>query len=337
MTKLIPVFFTFNNNYVVPAIVALYSLLNKSNKNIYYKMYILHNDITGSNEKLILNSLNKFNNFELNFIKMSGFIEESWKKANWGDNYKNIKFTLETLYRCFAARMFPQFDKIIYSDVDVVFNDDISSLFEIDLNDKYIAAVKDPFLNYPAFDEINHLSDYHYKKFKNTWFAGGIWVMNLKKIREDNLEQRMIDIINDNTIEKRWFDMDVMNIACDNNVIYIPLNYICYPFLLNHIDNKQFKSSYSRDELYDSLINPKIIHYAGKKPWQDKNMSFAINWWVIFNYLKLPKTAIFIEKNEIDYFRNKYMKYKKFFKILIYFAVILVFCCAVILLSLCFN
>ncbi len=46
MRKEISIFFTFDDNYVVPAAVAFYSLLKHAKENIFYKMYVLHSDIT---------------------------------------------------------------------------------------------------------------------------------------------------------------------------------------------------------------------------------------------------------------------------------------------------
>lgn len=110
------------------------------------------------------------------------------------------------------------------------------------------------------------------EKFKDTYFAGGIWILNLKKIREDNLEKRMAEIICDDSIVKAFNDQDVMNIACDNNVKNISLRYISYPYLERFIEASKghFKSSYTPFELWESIYYPKIIHYAAFKPWNGK-------------------------------------------------------------------
>lgn len=121
--------------------------------------------------------------------------------------------------------------------------------------------------------------------------------MNLDKIRHDNLEQNIIEIIKDDSIIKRWNDQDIMNIAFDNKIEFIPLNYISYPYLPELLKNPNFISHYTREELYDSIINPKIIHYAGNKPWNGNPKNSEI-WWNIFDYLELQKTKIF--KNQIN-------------------------------------
>lgn len=306
--KQIPIFFTFNDAYVVPAAVAFYSLLNKAKTDVFYNMYVLHSDITLENQSLLQSVIGQFKGqAELCFIDTKDFLKDEWQNGNFDENNKHTKFTSDALLRCFAARFFPKYDKIIYSDVDVVFADDVSELWDIDLTDKYIAGVKNPFIKYSE-NELSHLKPEHYAKLKDTYFAGGIWVMNLTKIRADNLEQRMLDILNDETIVKRWNDQDIMNISCDNKVAYLPLNYIAYPYLCDLLQLPNFESHYSRDELWDSVLNPKIVHYANVKPWQDI-VRYGDIWWDIFNFLKLPKTAIF--KKQTNKYKKKYKHYKK--------------------------
>ena len=313
MPKRIPIFFTFDNNYVIPAAVAFYSLLNKTAENVFYEMYVLHSDITEANQNLLHNIVKKFDNAELTFQNTGDFLHKEWDDGNFdGHNNKSNKFTVETTVKCFAAKFFPQYEKIIYSDVDCVFVDDISELYDIDLDGKYLAAVKNPFLKISK-SELSHLKPEHYEKLKDTSFAGGIWVLNLKQIRLDNLENKMLDIIKDNSIVKRWPDQDIMNIACDNNIEYIPLNYISYPYLQESMIDKNLPSHYSKEELYDSIINPKIIHYAAVKPWKG-NTNHAELWWSIHDYLELP-----IMFKPYDVIKNKtklkYKTYKNLFLI----------------------
>ncbi len=324
MLKQIPIFFTFNNDYVIPAAVAFYSLLNKAKSDIFYEMYVLHSDITIENQNLLQNIVKNKGNANLTFKNTNGFLQDLWDNGNFEGHNTKTQFTSDTIIRCFGAKFFPQYDKIIYSDVDIVIVDDISELIDINLDNKYIAAVKDAFMQWDK-NELSHLRSDHYEKFKDSYFAGGIWVMNLKKIREDHLENKMIEIIKDDSIVKRWNDMDIMNIACDNKVEFIPLNYISYPYLRERILQKDFISHYSRDELYDSLINPKIIHYAAIKPWNGSPNKAEI-WWEIFDYLDLPKNKIFktqVNNEELNRFIKKYYKYKNLFKIFLTISIIL--------------
>lgn len=306
--KKIPIFFTFDDAYAVPAAVAFYSLLNKAKDGVFYEMHVLHSDITQESQAMLRAVVSRFQNASLTFRNTDGFLRQEWEKGNFDGHQQKDCFSLDVIVRCFAARFFPQYDKIVYSDVDIVVQDDISDLFDVDLTDKYLAAFLDPVLKYGT-KEIGHLSPEYVEKLKDSYFCGGILVMNLQKIRQDNLEEKMITVIRDDTIVKKFPDQDVLNIVCENKVAYIPLNYAAVTYLPELLLRPDFVSHYSRDELYDSIINPKIIHYAGFKPWRAK-VPYDDAWWTIYHFLNLKGIDESTLKNR---FRSKFLKYKRRF------------------------
>lgn len=306
--KKIPIFFTFDDAYAVPAAVAFYSLLNKAKDGVFYEMHVLHSDVTQESQAMLRAVVSRFQNASLTFRNTDGFLRQEWEKGNFDGHQQKDRFSLDVIVRCFAARFFPQYDKIIYSDVDIVVQDDISDLFDVDLTDKYLAAFLDPVLKYST-KEIEHLSPEYVEKLKDSYFGSGILVMNLQKIRQDNLEEKMIAVMRDDTIVKGFPDQDVLNIVCEKKVAYLPLNYVSLPYLPEYLKRPDFVSHYSRDELYDSLINPKIIHYAGPKPWKEK-LPYDDAWWIIYHYLNLKG---FDENNLKNSFKRKFLKYKQRF------------------------
>ena len=306
----IPIFFTFDNNYVEPAAVAFYSLLNNAKKDIFYEMYVLHSNISAPKQQLLTNIVHTQGNARLTFINTNTFLSTLWSNGTFNFQAFKSNFTADTLARCFAAKFFPQYSKIIYSDVDIVVTGDISAVYDVDLSHAYIAGVKNPFLKFSAH-ELSHLKPPHYTMLCDKYIAGGIWVMNLDKIRQDNLEERMLEIIEDKTIVKRWNDQDIINIACQGQVTFLPLNYISYPYMIDLLNNPQFTSHYTRQELFDSILHPKIIHYAAQKPWNGVPRKADI-WWEIFYYLKLSPTVIFreVRDDEKHKLSQKYHKYR---------------------------
>ena len=161
MSKVIPIFFTFDNNYVEPAAVAFYSLLEKAKENVFYEMYVLHSDITEEKQQLLIDIVNKKENANLTFINTEGFLDDFWGNGSFSFAQANSNFTVDTIIRCFGARFFPQHEKIIYSDVDVIFVDDISELYELDMDDKYLAGVKNAFAKFSEY-ELSHLKPEYY-------------------------------------------------------------------------------------------------------------------------------------------------------------------------------
>ena len=278
-SRQIPIYFTFDNNYVIPASVAFWSLLDRTKAGVQWEMKVLHHDISSKNQSLLTSIVDRSGKGRLEFVDTGDFLIREWASNNWEGHQTRHQFTADTVVRCFGARFFPQYEKIIYSDVDVVFADDVSELYDVDVSNAYIAGVRNVLMKHSAY-ELSHLDETNYMRLKDSYLAGGIWVMNLKKIREDNLEQRMMEIINDDSIVKRWNDQDVINIACAGKVAFLPLNYISYPYLLSYLEHAEFKSHFSREELYDSILHPKIIHYASKKPWK-QIVDYGEHWWTI--------------------------------------------------------
>lgn len=310
--KEIPIFFSFDNNYVIPAAVAFYSLLNKAEANVFYRMYVLHSDITSDNQSLLHDIVKKSRNAELEFRNISNFLHNEWENGVFGGK-QNKQFNVNTIVKCFAAKFFPEYKKILYSDVDVVFMDDISELIDVNLEGRYIGAVKNAFMKKYPEDELGHLSREHYEIFKDTYFAGGIWVLNTDEIRKDNIEETMMNIISDNAVNKKWPDQDIMNIACDNKVEYLSLRYISYPYMLDKLYADGFVSHFSIEECIESIISPKILHYASVKPWNGDPRKKEI-WLDIFNKLNIPKTDIFRRVPKKMSWRNK-LRYKIWLKL----------------------
>ena len=87
-------------------------------------------------------------------------------------NYKT-PFSYMALLRVCYTKLFPDLDKILQLDVDTVVVDNIDELWEIDLTDKYFAAVEE------------YLSTY--KPFGKKYYNIGVAMFNLDQIREDNI------------------------------------------------------------------------------------------------------------------------------------------------------
>ena len=213
MQERIPVFFTFDNNYVPQCGVTFESLLYNAHKSVFYELYILSDFISEENQNKLHQIVNKYNNATLEIIILNE------NKISFHNNFSrqisDTVLTKEALYRCVPTMVeaFDKYDKIIYSDVDIVVMKDISQLYDIDLEDKYLASFKTP-----AF--LSHETEHLDKKIRDQYFGGGLWIMNLKKMREDNLEEKILSITNNQELKLIWNEQDIMNIACDGHDMY---------------------------------------------------------------------------------------------------------------------
>ena len=130
--RTIPILFTFTENLLMPAGVCLTSLLENAGPDTFYDIFILHEPdprIPGSKLK---NLASHYGNCRFTFREVRGEFEGGY----------NIRGIPETAYyRLLAPEMIPEYDKILYSDVDVIFREDLSKYYAIDLKDNYFAGV----------------------------------------------------------------------------------------------------------------------------------------------------------------------------------------------------
>lgn len=142
-------------------------------------------------------------------------------------------FSILTLLRCCYAQLIPE-DKVIHLDADTIITDSLQELWETDLTGKYIAACEEWLGTW--------------KPYGNMYFNIGVMVMNLKKIREDDMEPRMIEHIN---TQPMWLpDQDTMNLFFGSKIKPLPIRW-----------NETFATGKTK--------NPGIVHYAGYPDWYD--------------------------------------------------------------------
>ena len=175
---IIPVVMMFNNNYAIPSGPAIYSMLLHADKQHFYNLFIMHNDISSENQDKIRQIVEMFSNASLKFLEMNNKFSE----------YAHLtKYPVEILYKLCLETQFPNMDKIILTDVDVVFEGDISKEYINFTTDEYFAGVKQvqeiqrkPFSQDITDDNMHFLT------------GAGYLIMNLKKMREDNIENKCL-------------------------------------------------------------------------------------------------------------------------------------------------
>lgn len=287
----IPIMHCFDNNYVIPAAVSFYSMLEHANPNYRFKLYVLHTDITWQNQQKLIDLVDQFPNATLEFINMENKFDDIWMNVTNSDHLAK-----EVLYKLIASSIFPQYDKLIVTDVDVVFLDDISpSYFSFDPSDKiYLAGVKH-ILPRGSFLENyykNYVHNFGPESLDDLKVCGGFLVMNLKKLREDQMERKFITYLNENAFRLLQGEQDVLNFCLkQEEIVQLPLNYVVCSYAYDIFDMQPYSTDkhYKASEIQDALGSPIQLHYATHiKPWNTAQCTKAEKW---FTYL--AKTNFF--------------------------------------------
>ena len=135
----IPIFFATDDSYAPFLAVAINSMLDNASKEYFYKIFVLTTDLDEKLKKQIL--IEKTENSSIEFVSLKDELDKMSEIFHLRDYYSK-----ETYYRFFIARLFPQYEKILYLDCDIIVLGDISKLYNTDISDKYVAAAPAPSL-----------------------------------------------------------------------------------------------------------------------------------------------------------------------------------------------
>lgn len=167
-----------------------------------------------------------------------------------------------SLLKYYIADVLPKLDKVLYIDSDVLVLHDLSNIFNTDIEGKYLAAVKDP----SWFFENMHVVELGLEE-RGFYFNSGVMLMNLDKIRKDNLVKALEDYTNNNF--RTYMDQDALNVVVGKNVALLPFEANAINFFFEHVDMQTMGNFYDRNwQSYEQIFAPvTILHFASaKKP-----------------------------------------------------------------------
>jgi len=135
------------------------------------------------------------------------------------------------LLRVAFTKIFPDLDRILTIDVDTLVRDNISSLWDLDLTDYYLAAVPEHRLS---------------KELGYPYINMGVAMLNLNKMREDKMDDKLIAYLN------KYFylnnEQDCINELCKDKILILP-------------------TDYNTSWLMKKPKHERIMHFAAIKDW----------------------------------------------------------------------
>ena len=276
----IPIFFAVDDEYIPFLAVALQSLIENSKKENYYLIKILYTNITEENQ----NKIKKYEaeNINIEFVFLSYYINKVKNKLYTRDYYSKT-----TYFRLFLPELYPQFDKVLYLDSDIVILSDVADLYNEDMESNLLAAAPDD-----VVQTIEVFREYAEKvvgvaTYKN-YFNAGILLMNLDELRKFKFQEKFLYLLETVKFSVAQ-DQDYLNRLCKGRVKLLENTWDRMP-IGGDITN--------RDELH-------IIHYnLAFKPWHFEDILYKEYFW---KYAQ--KTEYFDKILEI---KNNYTDEQKF-------------------------
>lgn len=263
-----------DKNYLKYLKVLMASVYVNHDKNMQINFYVLHNSLTDDDQLNVSSFAAKYHQ-KVYFL----YVDEN-KYTNVLCHFKYARYATSTLFPLFAHEVLPEkMQRILYLDIDVAVNGDLTELYQLDFDDCYLIAskpqynVKDEPQN--EFEEFDRVKKYNISNAKaGDYFNAGVLMMNLAKFRQSNINaQYYAEKLRG--LENIFFDQGILNICFAQETKI--LKTCAYNYRLHYSAKDYFKRENDRMHGQRNYtfypFEPKIIHYCGllpggnTKPW----------------------------------------------------------------------
>lgn len=283
--RTIPVLFTFTDNLVLAAGVCITSLLENAAPDTFYDIFILHSPECHFEDTLLPRITECYPNSRITFRKVENEFQGAFE-------IRGIPQT--AYYRLLAPELIPEYDKLIYSDVDVVFREDMGKFYDIDLGDNYFAGVDN---GVRLRSDMQRYVQSLGLDPQNGYFYSGNLIINSALQRKDNMPDKFRKYAKKNFYDQ---DMAIINIACNGRILPLGPSFCLTNNIYNLIVNRreEMVKMYGEEEIAHALSSG-IVHFNGSKPWKKASINMDV-WWYYYR-----KSIFFDEKFCLDFWENE--------------------------------
>lgn len=250
----IPVFFAVDDNYAPFLGAALESITQNASRKYIYNLHVLNE---GLNEQ--------------NLARLSGYSDENFNVI-FNDVAEGIRamsnrihvrdyYTKATYYRFLIADMFPEYDRGLYLDCDIIVNGDISLLYNCPLGERFAAVMREEVMT--EYDVYGTYVETVLGIDRAEYFNAGVLVLNLDLMRRVDIQARLMDIMKEYTFTVTQ-DEDYLNVLFHGNVLHLP----------QHWNKNSFPGCEDEND------PAKIVHYKiNWKPWHYDGVGYEKDFW----------------------------------------------------------
>lgn len=202
---------------------------------------------------------------KIHFIQMNREIPAEQLKVS-------VTIPIEAYYRLFLDKLLPEtLEQVIYLDGDLLVEGDIKELWEISMEGKALMAVPEMF--HEAYYVSDPLALRTWKKLGipalQKYFNSGVLKVNLRKWRQEDLGEKIMQYLTENKEEVLWHDQDGLNAVLWNDWKELPAEWNVMTALFYETDYSRINTTEKEARMW--MEHPKILHYTNskEKPWKE--------------------------------------------------------------------
>lgn len=257
------VVYSSDDNYAQHLGASISSLLMHNNNVDEVNIFVVDNEISEENKRRIEEIVSPYACCSLTWISFEKWKEKLHLNMPW-------PIALSSYARLFVGSMLPaDIERILYLDADTIICSDLHELWNAQLEEMVLGAVQDC-----VGDRVKVVIG---MECNEKYINAGVMLIDLKKWRRLNVEQRCLDFIAEKQGEVIHHDQGVLNGVLRKQIKILPLvnnvMTIHYVFSLRKIrkyfgDNSEF---YDEREIKEAKSNPVILHFTPSftsHPWE---------------------------------------------------------------------
>lgn len=242
-----------NNDYA-PYCGTMITSLFHNNASHKIEVNILSSYIDADNREKFESLASKYNQ-TINIVTVSE--EQFYNLPATDAKFTNI--SVEAYFRLCMPTLFPDYEKVLYLDSDMIVRHDLKELWETDMDGYAIASIRDnkysieenlPRLGYPEAE---------------SYYNSGVGLYNLSFLRLFMFESKVKEMVEQHKDLIVFHDQDILNYVCHGYFKDISIRWnLLSVFMMedSHITEDR------RSDLETWIQNPGIIHYSARyKPW----------------------------------------------------------------------
>ena len=265
-----------DSNYIMPTSVAIESFIMAKKDEIIYDIYIITSLLSEKECDFLCQYTSesvKINIIERNAEEMFGNIHVFHEDAI-------CVATIAALLKFEIPNILSDLDKVLYIDGDLISKISLDEVYAYDIENVYAGVVIDSGSIYYKHEYVRKVDSY---------FNSGVMLLNLKKMRTDNITEKLIET-KKNLKDSSLMDQNVFNLVFNGKVKLLPIK---YNFLAVNLDRSYEKWSIEDiNHIYGTMYankkelfeDAKIIHYSStNKPWKDPDCACSNEWLKIAN------------------------------------------------------
>lgn len=260
--------FTSDSNFGQHTCVTIASILKNSLPEDEFHFYIVDQGIKSSDKKNIENLKKLFKPFELDYLSVP---ESLIKRFNINTDYVVDRLGKLMVYiRLLIPILLPEVDKALYMDADLYIKNSIKDFYNYDISNHYcLGSIALFSILKPETEQ--YILNYKQPNPGKVTFNNGVVLLNLKKIRSDNIADKLISKANEfaklreggNNAFYANEEAVVNNVFGDKTIVFnnLKYNFRCLPHLM---DIPSIHYLVNQDTAKSSVI----YHFNSKeKPW----------------------------------------------------------------------